>query len=36
MHALLLELAAGGIAKEINASDIDRFLSQVTPTTPAQ
>jgi transposase len=36
MHALLLELAAGGIAKEINASDVDRFLAQVTPTTPAQ
>jgi hypothetical protein len=36
MHALLLELAAGGIAKEINASDVDRFLAEVTPTTPAQ
>lgn len=36
MHALLLELAAGGIAKEINASDVDRFLAEVTPTTPAE
>jgi hypothetical protein len=30
LHALLLELAAGGIAKEINASDVDRFLAEVT------
>lgn len=36
MHALLLELAAGGIAKELNASDVDRFLAEVTPTTPAE
>ena len=36
LHALLLELAAGGIAKEINASDVDRFLAQVTPTTPVE
>jgi len=36
MHALLLELSAGGIAKEINASDVDRFLAALTPTTPAQ
>ncbi len=35
MHALLLELAAGGISKEINASDVDQFLAEVTPTTPA-
>jgi transposase len=36
LHALLAELAAGGIAKEINASDVDRFLAAVTPTTPAE
>lgn len=35
MHALLLELDPGGIAKEIRASDVDRFLATVTPTTPA-
>jgi transposase len=33
MHALLVELAGGGIAKEINASDVDRFLADVTPAT---
>jgi transposase len=36
MHALLLGLAAGGIAKEINASDVDRFLAAVAPGTPAE
>lgn len=36
MHALLVELAGGGIAKEINASDVDRFLADVTPTTPVE
>lgn len=36
MHALLLELDAGGIAKEINASDVDGFLAALTPTTPAE
>ncbi len=36
MHALLLELDPGGISKEINASDVDRFLTQVDPTTPAE
>jgi transposase len=36
MHALLAELAAGGIAKEINASDVDRFLETVKPATPAE
>ncbi len=35
MHALLLELDPGGISKEINASDVDRFLAEVDPTTPA-
>ena len=27
LHALLVELAPGGIAKEINASDVDGFLA---------
>jgi len=36
MHALLIELAGGGIAKEINASDVDRFLAGVTPATPVE
>lgn len=36
MHALLLELDPGGIAKEINASDVDRFLAQIDPVTPAE
>lgn len=31
LHALLAELAPGGIAKEINASDVDRFLLEVDP-----
>jgi len=31
MHALLLELAAGGIAKEINASDVDRSSPRSCP-----
>jgi len=36
MHALLSELAAGGIAKEINASDVDRFLEALAPTNPVE
>ena len=36
LHALLAELAPGGIAKEINASDVDRFLEAVTPATPVE
>ena len=36
MHSLLLELAPGGIAKEINASDVDGFLAALTPTTPVE
>jgi transposase len=36
IHALLVELAPGGIAKEINASDVDRFLAGVTPTSPVE
>lgn len=35
-HALLAELAGGGIAKEINASDVDRFLEAITPGTPVE
>jgi len=33
MHSLLAELTGGGIAKEINASDVDRFLAAMTPST---
>ncbi len=36
LHALLLELDPGGIAKEINASDVDRFLAAVDPATPVE
>ena len=36
LHSMLAELAAGGIAKEINASDVDRFLAEVSPTTPTE
>jgi transposase len=36
MHALLVELAPGGIAKEINASDVDRFLEALSPATPVE
>jgi hypothetical protein len=36
MHALLAELAGGGIAKNINASDIDRFLEVLTPAGPVE
>jgi transposase len=36
LHSLLVELAAGGIAKEINASDVDRFLSAIAPSTPSE
>ena len=31
MHSLLVELAPGGIAKEINASDVDAFLARLSP-----
>ena len=31
MHALLIELQPGGIAKEIDASDVDRFLAELQP-----
>lgn len=33
LHALLIELAPGGIAKEINASDVHRFLAGIDPIT---
>jgi len=36
MHSLVMELAAGGIAKEINASDVDRLLAEITPATPVE
>ena len=36
LHALLAELAPGGIAKEINASDVDAFLDVLTPSTPVE
>ena len=36
LHALLAELAPGGIAKEINASDVDRFLADLTPATAVE
>jgi transposase len=36
LHAALNELAAGGIAKELNASDAERLLAQITPTTPVE
>ena len=36
MHSLLLELDPGGMAKEMYASDVDRFLAEVSPATPAE
>ena len=36
MHSLLVEMAPGGIAKEINASDVDAFLAQLTPASPVE
>jgi len=36
LHALLVELTPGGIAKEINASDVDRFLAAVCPAGPTE
>jgi len=36
MHSLLVELVPGGIAKEINASDVDGFLAKVSPATPVE
>ena len=34
LHALLTELAPGGIAKEMYVSDAERFLANVTPQNP--
>ena len=36
LHALLVDLAPGGIAKEINASDVDAFLGRLSPMTPVE
>ena len=36
LHSLLLELAPGGIAKEINASDVVAFLDNVTPSSATE
>jgi transposase len=36
LHNLLMELAPGGIAKELNVSDAVALLDRVAPTTPAE
>jgi transposase len=36
LHSLLVELSPGGIAKEINASDIDAFLEGFEPAGPVE
>src|SRR5439155_1841038 len=36
LHALLAELAPGGISKELNASDAVRLLSKLRPTTAVE
>lgn len=36
LHAALTHLAPGGIAKELNASDVDRFLENIQPATPVE
>jgi transposase len=36
LHSRLMELSAGGIAKELNASDAVAFLDRVEPTTAAE
>ena len=36
LHALLAELAPGGIAKEMYVSDGERFLANITPETPVE
>ena len=36
LHALLAELAPGGISKELYVSDAERLLAKVTPETPAE
>ena len=36
LHALLAELVPGGIAKEMYVSDAERFLANITPSTPVE
>ena len=36
LHALLAELAPGGIAKELYVSDAERLIAKITPETPAE
>ena len=36
LHALLAELAPGGIAKELYVSDAERLMAKITPETPAE
>lgn len=36
LHALLIELAPGGIAKEINASDVVSFMARLSPSSPVE
>ena len=36
MHSMLVEMAPGGIAKEINASDVDTFLARLAPASPVE
>ena len=36
LHALLCELAAGGISKEITPNKAQRLLDTLTPTTPVE
>lgn len=36
LHAALSELSAGGIAKELNASDAEALLSTLSPATPVE
>jgi transposase len=36
LHAVLSELAPGGMAKELNASDAERFLQRIRPGTPVE
>jgi hypothetical protein len=36
LHNVLMELAAGGIAKELNASDAVRLLERIEPASPVE
>ena len=36
LHALLAELAPGGIAKELYVSDAEQLIAKITPQTPAE